>query len=140
MNMGTVRKTITQSRWFLLMCTVLFGFSVSASGKVSQEDIDHYYANMQKAVNMEADQLKQIQTINKDYGEKFKVLSGEEVSRWKKIRKARSLSKDQKKSIQRVLTEDQYSLYLEFVEREGKKLRQSIKDKRSAEKAAATEA
>lgn len=140
MNMGIVRKTITQSRWFLLMCTVLFGFSVSASGKISQEDIDQYYANMQKAVNMEADQLTQIQTINKDYGEKFKALSGEEVSRWKKIRKARSLSKDQKKSIQSVLTEDQYSLYLEFVESEGKKLRQSIKDKRSAEKAAASEA
>jgi len=109
---------------------MVFCVFVSSEGIISQEEIDLYYANMQKEADLDGNQIEQIAIINRDYGEKFKELSKEEISRWKKIRKARSFSKDQKKTIQSLLTDSQYDRYLEFVESEGKKLRQAIKDKR----------
>jgi len=130
MNKVCSHNISKNSRWIVLVFAMVFGVFTSAEGVIPQEDIDLYYANMQKKVNLDDDQLEQIKIINKDYGEKFKDLSKEEVSRWKKIRKARSLSKDQKNMIQSLLTDSQYDHYLEFVASEGKKLRQAIKDKR----------
>jgi len=130
MNKGCSHSISKNSRWVVLIFAMVFCVFVSSEGIISQEEIDLYYANMQKEADLDGNQIEQIAIINRDYGEKFKELSKEEISRWKKIRKARSFSKDQKKTIQSLLTDSQYDRYLEFVESEGKKLRQAIKDKR----------
>ncbi|BFM17229.1 hypothetical protein R50073_34120 [Maricurvus nonylphenolicus] len=99
----------------------------SAASTVTSEQIDLYYQDMQQAASLTDNQVLEIKTLNKVYGDKFKQLSEEEVSRWKKIRKARSLNKEKQNQIKSLMSGEQFKQYLKYVDSAGKALLKDLK-------------
>lgn len=91
------------------------------------ERLSLHYLKLQEFTGISDTQKDQLETISKIYSDKYKILAKEDASRWKKIRKARSIQKAQKRLLKDVLNDEQMEKYDEFMENVKANLKKSRK-------------
>ncbi|MEM1321596.1 MAG: hypothetical protein AAGG75_15165 [Bacteroidota bacterium] len=106
----------------LSLCFVLSLLSTSASFAQSQavsltdeqkEEMAQRLEEYAEALNLSEEQKPEFITITKQYAEQMKAVKESGGGKYKKYKKVKAIQKDKNAEMKKLLSEDQYEVYLE---------------------------
>ncbi len=111
----------------LFLLGVNTGFAQSQAKNLTDEQKEELAKNMEEyfeALNLSEEQKAEFEAVTKKYAEQMKAVRDGGGGKLKKYRKIKSIQKNKNAEMEKLLSEDQYEVYLEKQEEMQKKMKE----------------
>lgn len=116
--------------FILLLLSLPICFSQSSVEQLDEEQKMEMKKNMEdfaKSLQLTEEQKPEFVAISEKYGQQMLELKDSNSSKWKKYRKVKSINKSRNKEMKKLLTEEQYQLYVKRQKELQKKMKERSK-------------
>lgn len=113
-----MKSRIVWTAMLLSIITAVNGFAQSKSKMTEEQKMEMIarYEAYKEKLNLTEEQLPEVQKINTDFFEHMADIRGANVSKREKFQKFRELKSQKDSKMKKLLTKEQYKLYVDYQE------------------------